>query len=172
MLERLEPQQTNSNGQVVVEVEKVYKDLHVLYHSLRASKFFRLCIQNNPEEIPETILDVTSENSQDSPELIVKHYRDLLNYLFKLVVKLNNGVEQLQKKDELYRLKLLNQDLKEQNFNLRTEIEVQFTQKKVNEILDFITNDHMLMNMLSEDALNILSKVQDLSPNLDQLLGH
>ena len=31
---------TNSKGQIVVEVEKVFKDLEVLYKSMKASKFF------------------------------------------------------------------------------------------------------------------------------------
>lgn len=28
------------------------------------------------------------------------------------------------------------------------------------------------MNMLSQDALNVLNKIQDLTPNLEQLLDH
>jgi hypothetical protein len=59
-LERLEPQMTNSKGQIVVEVEKVFKDLEVLYKSMKASKFFRLCVQNTKAgDIPETLFDVT-----------------------------------------------------------------------------------------------------------------
>lgn len=55
---------TNSKGKIVVEVEKVYKDLHVLYQSMKASKFFRLCLPNGAiNEIPETIIDIT--NGQD-----------------------------------------------------------------------------------------------------------
>lgn len=79
---------TNAQGKVVVEVEKVYKDLQVLYKSMRASKFFKLCIQttNQANEIPSEIEEVDEEQ-------IVKQYRDLLNYLFKLIVKLNNGAE-------------------------------------------------------------------------------
>lgn len=173
ILERLEPQMTNQNGHIVVEVEKVYKDIYVLYQSLRASKFFRVCINSQNDEMPETLMDVTQQMLENSRQQdIVKNYRDLLNYIFKLFVKLNNGVEQLQKQNELYRLKLLNQDLKEQNYQLKQEVEAHFTQEKVNNILNFITNDHMLMNMLSEESLSILSKVQDLSPALEKLLEH
>lgn len=55
---------------------------------MRASKFFKLCIQttNQANEIPPEIEEVDEEQ-------IVKQYRDLLNYLFKLIVKLNNGAE-------------------------------------------------------------------------------
>lgn len=93
ILDRLEPHNVNHNGQVVVEVDKVYKDLHVLYHSLRASKFFRLCINNQQDEVPETLVDVTSEMNNKDQAQIVKNYRDLLNYIFKLLVKLNNGTD-------------------------------------------------------------------------------
>lgn len=39
----------------------------------------------------------------------MKHYRDLQNCIFKLIAKLHNGAEQLERGDnEVYRLKLLN----------------------------------------------------------------
>ena len=92
---------TNSKGQIVVEVEKVFKDLEVLYKSMKASKFFRLCVQNSGSgDMPETLFDVTNEEQPESTpqqELIVKKYRDLLNYFFKLFVKLNNGADQLSR---------------------------------------------------------------------------
>jgi hypothetical protein len=54
---------TNSKGQIVVEVEKVFKDLEVLYKSMKASKFFRLCVQNSRSgDMPETLFDVTKED--------------------------------------------------------------------------------------------------------------
>ena len=180
---------TNAKGQIVVEVEKVLKDLQVLYQSMKASKFFKLCIQNNGGKTgdsmpPETIFDVT--HSQDGSttnssaqggstvpqDQIVKRYRDLLNYLFKLIVKLNNGAEQLSRQNELYRLKLLNQDLREQLYKAKHELQKQLTQDKVNEILEKLTADQLLMNMLSQDALNVLSKIQELAPNLTKLLEH
>lgn len=49
-------------------------------------------------------------------------YRDLLNYFYKLFAKLNIGAEQLTQKNELFRLKLLNQDLKEQSYKLKLEL--------------------------------------------------
>jgi hypothetical protein len=92
---------TNSKGQIVVEVEKVFKDLEVLYKSMKASKFFRLCVQNSRSgDMPETLFDVTNEEQPESTpqqELIVKKYRDLLNYFSKLFVKLNNGADQLSR---------------------------------------------------------------------------
>jgi hypothetical protein len=62
--------------------------------------------------MPETLFDITADEIPDQD--IVKKYRDLLNYFFKLFVKLNNGADQLSKQNELYRLKLLNQELREE----------------------------------------------------------
>lgn len=170
---------TNAKGQIVVEVDKVFKDLQVLYQSMKASKFFKLCIQNNGGKAgdsmpPETIFDVTynQDGSSTNQDQIVKRYRDLLNYLFKLIVKLNNGAEQLSRQNELYRLKLLNQDLREQLYITKQESQRQLTQDKVNEIIEKLTADQLLMNMLSQDALNVLSKIQELAPNLTKLLEH
>ena len=87
----------------------MFKDLQVLYQSLKASKFFRLCIQtHHKNDIPETILDITADDQNLNQEQIVKLYRDLLNYFYKLFAKLNIGAEQLTQKNELFRLKLLN----------------------------------------------------------------
>lgn len=116
ILQKLEPQMTNARGQIVVEVSKVLRDLQVLYKSMKASKFFKLCIPNGGDNTlpPETIFDLNEATEEESQDEIVKKYRDLLNYLFKLIVKLNNGADQLSRQNEVYRLKLLNQDLREQ----------------------------------------------------------
>ena len=42
----------------------------------------------------------------------MQNYRDLLNDFFKLIVRLNNSTEQLTHQSEIYKLKLLNVDLK------------------------------------------------------------
>lgn len=113
ILQKLEPQMTNSKGQIVVEVEKVLKDLQVLYRAMIASKFFKLCIQSTlkPTDLPPDALFAPPTGQ----EQVVKHYRDLQNFIFKLIVKLNNGAEQLERGDnEVYRLKLLNQELREE----------------------------------------------------------
>ena len=147
-------------------MEKALQDLQILYQSMKASKFFKLCIQNNGGKAgdgmpPETIFDVTyghdgsttnssAQGGSTVPQdQIVKRYRDLLNYLFKLIVKLNNGAEQLSRQNELYRLKLLNQDLREQLYNAKHESQRHLTQDKVNEVIEKLTADQLLMNMLS-----------------------
>ena len=38
--------------------------------------------------------------------------------------------------------------------------------------MGLLTSDQLLMNMLSQDALNVLNKVQELTPNLEKLLDH
>jgi hypothetical protein len=48
----------------------------------------------------------------------------------------------------------------------------QLTQEKVNELLQKFLSDKLFMNFLSEDALNVLSKIEQLTPNLGKLLEH
>ena len=60
---------TNSKGKIVVEVEKALQDLQIIYQSMKASKFFKLCIQNSGENMPpETIFDVTHKPDGDIPQ--------------------------------------------------------------------------------------------------------
>ena len=51
----------------------------------------------------------------------MQNYRDLLNDFFKLIVKLNNSTEQLTQHSEIYKLRLLNVDLKQQISEYRKE---------------------------------------------------
>ena len=55
ILQKLEPQVTNTKGKIVVEVEKVFKDLLVLYRALTAARFFKLCLATNakPADFPD-----------------------------------------------------------------------------------------------------------------------
>lgn len=108
ILQKLEPQVTNAKGKIVVEVEKVFKDLLVLYRALTAAKFFKLCLATNAKaaDFP----DERAFNEPASQEQIVRQYRDLQNTIFKLIAKLNHGAESLDRgENEVYRLKLLNQ---------------------------------------------------------------
>ena len=68
ILQKLEPQMTNATGQIVVEVEKVLKDLQVLYKSMKASKFFKLCISQDSESAlpPDSLFDPSSDEQQVS----------------------------------------------------------------------------------------------------------
>ena len=45
-------------------------------------------------------------------------------------------------------------------------------QQFITDLITKVTDDKMLMNMLSQDALNVLSKIEELSPNLEKLLDH
>ena len=55
---------------------------------------------------------------------------------------------------------------------MKLELNQILTQPKIVSILESIINDQLLINMLSEDALNVLNKLQDLAPNLEKLLDH
>ena len=90
----------------------------------------------------------------------MRHYRDLQNFVFKLIVKLNNGAEQLERGDnEVYRLKLLNQQIKEECWKLKSQNAArELDQSQVRELLDQIQADR-LTNMLSEQAHSLLGKI-------------
>ena len=104
----------------------------------------------------------------------MRQYRDLQNTIFKLIAKLNHGAENLERgENEVYRLKLLNQQLREETWKLKNQrVQQELGQSQVRELLDQIHADHMLMNMLSEQAHTLLGKIEELQPSLEQLLHH
>ena len=55
ILQKLEPQVTNTIGKIVVEVEMVFKDQFVRYRALTAARFFKLCLATNakPADFPD-----------------------------------------------------------------------------------------------------------------------
>ena len=44
LLKRLAPQEVNSKGAVVVEVEKIVRDLSMLHKTIKMAKFYRILI--------------------------------------------------------------------------------------------------------------------------------
>ena len=64
-------------------------------------------------------------------------YRDLLNYFFKLVAKLNQASDQLCKDQEVFRLRLLNVDLQAQVSALEKEHSGVVTRKVVQDVLGY-----------------------------------
>ena len=44
MLKRLAPQEVNSRGAVVVEVDKVVRDLSMLHKTIKMAKFYRILV--------------------------------------------------------------------------------------------------------------------------------
>jgi hypothetical protein len=75
-----------------------------------------------------------NEADQDK---VVNTYRELLNHFFKVIVKLNSSIEELTQNNELYKLKLLNLDLKQQLTDLKTESKGVVTRQKVDDILGY-----------------------------------
>ena len=118
LLKKLAPQEHNATGQVVVEVEKVVRDLSMLHKTIQMAKFYRILLgQTGGTAATTQSFDFDSLNTADGEQdqdKVVETYRDMLNDFFKLIVKLNNSVEQLTEKSEIYKLRLLNVDLKQQ----------------------------------------------------------
>ena len=95
MLRRLAPQEVNSKGAVVVEVDKVVRDLSMLHRTIKVAKFYRILLSSptTMETINQSLdVDRFNEDNNDQ-DRVVQNYRDLLNDFFKLIVKLNNATE-------------------------------------------------------------------------------
>ena len=97
-------------------MEKVVRDLSMLHKTIKVAKFYRILLgQTTPRAGQSIDFDTfNAETGEQDQDKVVETYRDLLNDFFKLIVRLNNSVEQLTEKSEIYRLRLLNVDLKQQ----------------------------------------------------------
>ena len=71
---------------------------------------------NQANKIPPKI-------EEGNEKQIVKQYRDFLICLFKLIVKLINGAEFLNKSNEVYRLKLIYQELLEEELQVSRAVD-------------------------------------------------
>ena len=115
LLKRLAPQEVNSKGAVVVEVEKVVRDLSMLHKTIKMAKFYRILVGSSStmDTVNQSLdIDRFDETNTHDKDRVVQNYRDLLNDFFKLIVRLNNSTEQLTQQSEIYKLRLLNVDLK------------------------------------------------------------
>jgi len=94
LLNRLAPQSTNSKGAMVVEVEKVVRDLTMLTRTVKMAKFHRILLGNQSTSTSTSIDEIQEADGEVvDQERVVQNYRDLLNDFFKLIVKLNNATE-------------------------------------------------------------------------------
>lgn len=83
----------------------------MLHHTIRSAKFYRILIG---AELTQSIdLDSQEIGNEVDQQKVVNNYRELLNHFFKVIVKLNNSVDELTRNNEIYRLRLLNVDLKQ-----------------------------------------------------------
>lgn len=84
----------------------------MLYETTKMAKFCRLLIGES------TGLDAQTNTD---PKNVVASYRDLLNNFFKLLSKLNKASEQMCQDNELYKLRLVIVNLKQEVAVLRKE---------------------------------------------------
>ena len=91
----------------------------MLHRTIKSAKFYRILIGINVSQS----IDIDNEDlvNEVDQEKLVNNYRELLNHFFKVIVKLNNAVEELTQNNEVYKLKLLNIDLKQQLLEFRKE---------------------------------------------------
>lgn len=135
LLNRLAPNRVNEKGAIVVEVEKVVRDLIMLHRTIKSAKFYRVLIGS---AVIKSI-DIENDELLNEPDQdkVVNTYRELLNHFFKVIVKLNSATDNLTQNNEVYKLKLLNLDLKQQITDLKQETQGVVTRQKVDEILSF-----------------------------------
>jgi hypothetical protein len=67
--------------------------------------------------------ELEEERDTNVGECAVQVYRQLLNDFFRLIVKLNSGVDSVGKAEEVYKLKLTNSELRAKLNNLEKERE-------------------------------------------------
>lgn len=84
----------------------------MLYETTKMAKFCRLLIGESTGLDAQTTTD---------PKNVVASYRDLLNNFFKLLSKLNKASEQMCQDNELYKLRLVIVNLKQEVAVLRKE---------------------------------------------------
>ena len=89
ILTMLAPHITNSKGAVVVEVEKVVRDLVMVTKTIRGAKFYRVLLgfQATQEPLEDNWMETGDQ------EKVVVIYRELLNNFFKLVHRLNTATD-------------------------------------------------------------------------------
>lgn len=84
------------NGKIVVEVDKVVRDLTMLQHSFKTSKFFRVLA---PSTEPNEEENANRQSGADP----ATEYRNILNKFFRSFVSLNNSVEDLGTENDVCR---------------------------------------------------------------------
>jgi hypothetical protein len=132
----------------------------MLHRTVKSAKFYRVLIGsavfNNIDLDDDSLL-----NEQDQSKL-VSTYRELLNHFFKVIVKLNAATDDLTQNNEVYKLKLLNLDLKQQVADLRLESQGAVTRQKVEEILSYYqrVTQRFELQPSTKDALEALESIQ------------
>ena len=93
---------------------------------------------------------------------MVNTYRELLNHFFKVIVKLNAATDDLSQNNEVYKLKLLNLDLKQQINDLKKESQGIITRQRVEEIISSYQrfSQRFELQQTTKDALEAIESLQ------------
>lgn len=160
LLNKLAPTRVNQKGAIVVEVEKVVRDLIMVHRTVKTAKFFRVLVGTGVS--PSFDIDNDALLNEQDQDKIVNIYRELLNHFFKIIVRLNSAIEDLTQNNELYKLKLLNLDLKQQVTDLKKETKGQVNRQHVDDILGFFQKVQQRMDLQqpTKEALEALEFLQ------------
>ena len=80
---------------------------------MKQAKFFRMLLSVDEQFMTQDEKSLEIEDKGGNNEQSLQMYRQLLNDFLRLVIKLNNGADQLSKQSEVYKLKLFNNELRE-----------------------------------------------------------
>jgi hypothetical protein len=119
----------NSRGVLVVEVDKACRDLKLLLKTIKTSKFYKTLIGGELEDkvnlhAADSSDEEFSEDQQrgSNHEASLQKYRYIINKLMREVVKLNQSAENQSKTQEVYRVKLVNSELRDEIKRLLDQI--------------------------------------------------
>lgn len=100
-----------------MEVDKACRDLKMLLRTIRSAKFYKSlvgCDEDSSMRDELSSEDESEEQQRGSDhEASLQKYRKILNKLMREVVKLNQSADLQTKQHEVYRVKLLNADLRD-----------------------------------------------------------
>ena len=85
-----------------------------------------------------------------------------MNHFFKVIVKLNAATDDLSQNNEVYKLKLLNLDLKQQINDLKKESQGIITRQRVEEIISSYQrfSQRFELQQTTKDALEAIESLQ------------
>ena len=91
------------------------RDLSQIHKTIKMAKFYRILVGSVSDGRVNQSIDTERFNEdQYDQDRACQNYRDLQNDFYKLIVRLNNATEQLTQESEIYKVRLLNVDLKQQ----------------------------------------------------------
>jgi hypothetical protein len=132
----------NAKGVLVVEVDKACRDLKMLLKTIRGAKFYRALLGGEGGQEDAAVMSSEEEDGEEQQrgsnhEASLQRYRQILNRLMREIVKMNQSAEAQSKAQEIYRVKLLSAELRDQIQKLKSQVNSQSVDNQCETILNF-----------------------------------